>query len=127
MLHFLLHEPLVSAIKSTDFGYIPALDYLSGFAAVLVLFFLSSHLISHNLNYSTPYDPANWIRVGNLFSALAIEGHAVVSLFFLLSGFVFTVGSLQGKTDLPRFLPQSISANLSLFSVLSNSRHSVQH
>ena len=99
MLHFLLHEPIVSAMKSTNFGYIPALDHLRGFAAVLVLFFHSSHYISHKLIYGTPYDPANWARAGNPFSALAIEGHTAVSLFFLLSGFVFTVGSLQKKLN----------------------------
>jgi peptidoglycan/LPS O-acetylase OafA/YrhL len=84
MLHFLLHEPIVSAMKSTNFGYIPALDHLRGFAAVLVLFFHSSHFISHKLIYGTPYDPANWARAGNPFSALAIEGHTAVYLLFLV-------------------------------------------
>ena len=115
MLHFLLNEPVVSAMKSTNFGYIPALDHLRGFAAVLVLFFHSSHFISHKLIYGTPYDPANWARAGNPFSALAIEGHTAVSLFFLLSGFVFTVGSLQKKLNYIGFYRNRLLRTYPLF------------
>ena len=115
MLHFLLHEPIVSAMKSTNFGYIPALDHLRGFAAVLVLFFHGSHFISHKLAYGTPYDPANWPTAGNPFSALAIEGHTAVSLFFLLSGFVFTVGSLQKKLNYLGFYRNCLLRTYPLF------------
>tara|TARA_B110000858_G_scaffold66259_1_gene76842 strand:- start:242 stop:1375 length:1134 start_codon:yes stop_codon:yes gene_type:complete len=86
-------------MKSTNFGYIPALDHLRGFAAVLVLFFHGSLFISHKLLYDTPVDLSNWPRVANPFSALVVEGHTAVALFFLLSGFVFTVGSLQKKLN----------------------------
>ena len=115
MLHFLAHEPIASTMKSTNFGYIPALDHLRGFAAVLVLFFHSSHFISHKLIYSTPYDPAKWAKAGNPFSALAIEGHTAVSLFFLLSGFVFTVGSLQKKLNYIGFYRNRLLRTYPLF------------
>ncbi|PCI75122.1 MAG: hypothetical protein COB20_13540 [SAR86 cluster bacterium] len=115
MLHFLLHGPIVSAMKSTNFGYIPALDHLRGFAAVLVLFFHGSHFISHKLAYGTPYDPANWTRTDNPFSALVIEGHTAVSLFFLLSGFVFTVGSLQKKLNYLGFYRNRLLRTYPLF------------
>ncbi len=115
MLHFLAPGPIASTMKSTNFGYIPALDHLRGFAAVLVLFFHGSHFISHKLVYGTPYDPANWTRTGNPFSALAIEGHTAVSLFFLLSGFVFTVGSLQKKLDFRGFYRNRLLRTYPLF------------
>lgn len=115
MLHFLLYEPIASYMKSTNIGYIPALDHLRGFAALLVLFFHSSHFISHKLIYSTPYDPANWARAGNPFSALVIEGHTAVSLFFLLSGFVFTVGSLQKKLNFLGFYRNRLLRTYPLF------------
>ena len=86
-------------MKSTNFGYIPALDHLRGFAAVLVLFFHGSLFISHKLTYGTTFDLTNWPRTSNPFSALIVEGHTAVSLFFLLSGIVFTVGSLQEKLN----------------------------
>ena len=115
MLHFLAQGPIASTMKSTNFGYIPALDHLRGFAAVLVLFFHGSHFISHKLAYGTPYDPANWTRTGNPFSALAIEGHTAVSLFFLLSGFVFTVGSLQKKLNYRGFYRNRLLRTYPLF------------
>lgn len=115
MLHFLAHEPIASTMESTNFRYIPALDHLRGFAAVLVLFFHSSHFISHKLIYSTPYDPAKWAKAGNPFSALAIEGHTAVSLFFLLSGFVFTVGSLQKKLNYLGFYRNRLLRTYPLF------------
>lgn len=86
-------------MKSTNFGYIPALDHLRGFAAVLVLFFHGALFITHKLTYGTPLDLNNWPKVSNPFSALVVEGHTAVALFFLLSGFVFTVGSLQKKLN----------------------------
>jgi len=115
MLHFLLYEPIASYMKSTNIGYIPALDHLRGFAALLVLFFHSSHFISHKLIYGTPYDPAKWARAGNPFSALVIEGHTAVSLFFLLSGFVFTVGSLQKKLNFLGFYRNRLLRTYPLF------------
>jgi len=102
-------------MKSTNFGYIPALDHLRGFAAVLVLFFHGSHFISHKLAYGTPYDPVNWPTAGNPLSALVIEGHTAVSLFFLLSGFVFTVGSLHKKLNYLGFYRNRLLRTYPLF------------
>jgi len=115
MLHFQSEGPIASSMKSTNFGYIPALDHLRGFAAVLVLFFHGSHFISHKLAYGTPYDPANWPTAGNPLSALVIEGHTAVSLFFLLSGFVFTVGSLHKKLNYLGFFRNRLLRTYPLF------------
>jgi len=115
MLHFLARGPIATPMKSTNFGYIPALDHLRGFAAVLVLFFHGAHFISHKLAYGTPYDPANWPSTGNPFAALAVEGHTAVSLFFLLSGFVFTVGSLQSNLNFRGFYRNRLLRTYPLF------------
>ncbi len=115
MLHFPFPAPISGSMKSANFGYIPALDHLRGFAALLVLFFHSTHLVSHKLIYATPYNPANWPKAGNPFSALMLEGHTAVSLFFLLSGFVFTVGSLHKKLDYPGFYRNRLLRTYPLF------------
>lgn len=102
-------------MKSKNFGYIPALDHLRGFAALLVLYFHGSHFIYHKLVYGTPYDPANWPRAGNPLSALMIEGHTAVSLFFVLSGFVFTVGSLEKNLNYRGFFRNRLLRTYPLF------------
>ncbi len=90
-------------MKSNNIGYIPALDHLRGFAAVLVLFFHGLHYISWGIESTAPYNPSNWPVASNPLLALVIEGHTAVSLFFVLSGFVFTVGSLHKQLDYTGF------------------------
>lgn len=102
-------------MQSKNFGYIPALDHLRGFAALLVLYFHGSHFIYHKIVFGTPYDPVNWPRAGNPLSALAIEGHTAVSLFFVLSGFVFTVGSLDKKLHYAGFYRNRLLRTYPLF------------
>ncbi len=102
-------------MQSKNFGYIPALDHLRGFAALLVLYFHGSHFIYHKIVFGTPYDPVNWPRAGNPLTALAIEGHTAVSLFFVLSGFVFTVGSLDKKLNYVGFYRNRLLRTYPLF------------
>ena len=102
-------------MQSKNFGYIPALDHLRGFAALLVLYFHGSHFIYHKIVFGTPYDPANWPQAGNPLSALAIEGHTAVSLFFVLSGFVFTVGSLDRRLHYAGFYRNRLLRTYPLF------------
>ena len=90
-------------MKSSNFGYIPALDHLRGLAALLVFFFHSCHLIAHKLQSDLPYDLSFWPTAENPFSSLILEGHTAVSLFFVLSGFVFTVGSSNRKLNFTGF------------------------
>ena len=71
-------------MKSSNFGYIPALDHLRGLAALLVLYFHSCHLIAHKLQSDVPYDLSFWPRANNPFSSLILEGHTAVSLFLYL-------------------------------------------
>ncbi len=102
-------------MKSSNFGYIPALDHLRGFAALLVLFFHGAHFISHDIIHGGPYDPANWPLASNPLTALAIEGHTAVSLFFVLSGFVFTVGALHKKLEFVGFFRNRLLRTYPLF------------
>ena len=102
-------------MKSANYRYIPALDHLRGFAALLVLFFHGSHFITYKITYGTAYDPSNWFKANNPFSALVIEGHTAVSLFFVLSGFVFTVGAIEKKLDYFGFYRNRILRTYPLF------------
>tara|TARA_B100000945_G_scaffold24922_1_gene17417 strand:- start:2145 stop:3269 length:1125 start_codon:yes stop_codon:yes gene_type:complete len=102
-------------VKSANYQYIPALDHLRGFAAILVLFFHGGHFITHEISFGTAYDPSNWFKAANPFSALVIEGHTAVSLFFVLSGFVFTVGAIEKKVSYLGFYGNRILRTYPLF------------
>jgi len=102
-------------MRSSNFGYIPALDHLRGFAALLVLFFHGCHLISHKLQSNVPYDLSFWPRAENPFSSLILEGHTAVSLFFVLSAFVFTVGSTNRDLNFTGFYRNRLLRTYLLF------------
>lgn len=66
-------------MKSRNIGYIPEVDHLRLFAALLVFGFHFFHFYAGNWR---PYPDRP-------FFGLITEGHTGVSLFFLLSGFIF--------------------------------------
>ena len=102
-------------MKSSNFGYIPALDHLRGFAALLVLFFHGCHLITHKLQSDVAYNLSFWPLAENPFTSLIIEDHTVVSLFFVLSAFVFTVGSSQRELNFVGFYRNRLLRTYPLF------------
>ena len=102
-------------MKSSNFGYIPALDHLRGFAALLVLFFHGCHLITHKLQSDVAYNLSFWPLAENPFTSLIIEGHTAVSLFFVLSAFVFTVGSSQRELNFVGFYRKRLLRTYPLF------------
>ncbi|MDP1933044.1 MAG: acyltransferase [Gammaproteobacteria bacterium] len=105
-------------MKSSNIGYIPSVDHLRGFAAILVVIFHGLHYISHGILYDTPFDGANWPVAPDIFTSLLIEGHTAVSLFFVISGFIFTYGALGKKIIYVEFLRNRFLRTYPLFLVL---------
>jgi peptidoglycan/LPS O-acetylase OafA/YrhL len=64
-----------------------ALDHVRAFAALLVLMAHSLHNFSRGI---FPKETGPWITTNNLFYSFIAEGHAGVSLFLVLSGYLFT-------------------------------------
>ncbi|MBL6745619.1 MAG: acyltransferase [Pseudomonadales bacterium] len=102
-------------MKSQNFSYIPALDHLRGFAAILVALFHGVLFIHHRLMYDREFDDTHWLEATNLFSALIIEGHTAVSLFFVLSGFIFTFGLINTELKYFKFLKNRFLRTYPLF------------
>ena len=86
-----------NAVKSKNITYLPAIDHLRAFAALLIIFYHGLHVIASTLLYGTMPQTENWPRVRNPLTAFLIEGHTAVALFMVLSGFIFTFGC-EGKT-----------------------------
>ncbi len=78
---------------SKNIRYVPAIDHLRAYAALLVLLFHMS------FRHSNP-----WPRAGNPFTAAIYEGHTGVALFLVLSGFIFTYGSAGRAIDYKTFI-----------------------
>ncbi|MFP5517522.1 MAG: acyltransferase family protein [Alphaproteobacteria bacterium] len=76
--------------KSVNITYLPRLDHLRAFAALIVLYYHSLQLL--------PQSPGGgqiegWIHTKSPFLAMVVEGHTGVALFMVLSGFIFTWGA----------------------------------
>jgi peptidoglycan/LPS O-acetylase OafA/YrhL len=76
-------------MKSVNSSYIPAVDHIRAFAAVLVLFQHSHAFIGGRLAFG-PGGSLDAVRASTPLDAIMIEGHTGVSLFMVLSGFIFT-------------------------------------
>lgn len=96
-------------MKSRNIGYIPELDHLRLFAALLVFGF---HFFHFNVGTWRSYpDQPFW--------ALITEGHTGVSLFFVLSGFIFmTIAQANEEIRYAAFLRNRILRIAPLFLVV---------
>jgi peptidoglycan/LPS O-acetylase OafA/YrhL len=73
-------------MRSTNVGYMPRLDHLRLLAALLVFAF---HFYHHVAGGFQAHPKASWL-------APVVEGHTGVTLFFVLSGFLFMTIALRG-------------------------------
>lgn len=84
-------------MQSRNIEYIPAVDHLRGFAALLIVAYHGVSLIAYELKYARPFAFDHWLEASNPLQALLFEGHTAVSLFMVLSGFIFTVGVYRAR------------------------------
>ena len=92
-------------MKSHNLEYIPALDHLRFLAASLVFVFHAFH-----------QTVGGWKASPELYAwGFITEGHTGVSLFFVLSGFVFMTIGLQGEIRYAAFLKNRLLRIFPLF------------
>ena len=102
-------------MRSTNIKYIPAVDQLRGFAALLIVFYHGYHVISYHLLYGEPYKSDKWPDATNPLHAFLIEGHTAVAMFMVLSGFIFTIGSFGKHVSYKQFLKNRFLRTYPLF------------
>ncbi|WP_452026722.1 acyltransferase family protein [Azospirillum palustre] len=76
--------------KSVNITYLPRLDHLRAFAALIVLYYHSFQLLPQSAGRNLI---EGWVHTKNPLLAMVVEGHTGVALFMVLSGFIFTWGA----------------------------------
>jgi peptidoglycan/LPS O-acetylase OafA/YrhL len=85
--------------------YLPAVDHLRCFAALLVMFYHGFELLGAQLAEPASFDgPRDWVHTLNPFVALVQEGHSGVSLFIVLSGFILSLGTIDKGISYFKFI-----------------------
>lgn len=91
-------------MKSQNVGYMAELDHIRGFAALTILLYHGLHVFSYQIRFNEPFSFSNWIETNNPFMALLVEAHISLSLFMVLSGFIFSYGNTGRDIQYKRFL-----------------------
>lgn len=105
-------------MKSQNIQYLPAVDHLRGFAAILIFVYHVYILLGHQIEFGAPFMFTRWPDADNIVAALVIEGHTAVSLFMVLSGFIFTIGAYQATLSYVDFLRNRLLRTYPLFVLL---------
>ncbi len=80
--------------QSQNRTYLPAVDHLRAFAALLIVFYHGLHVFSAHHLPGGARPAGDWIFTQNPLMAVVIEGHTAVAMFMVLSGFILTHGTL---------------------------------
>lgn len=109
-------------MESKNIKYIPHLDHLRAYAALLIVFYHATQLVWHQWAYNGPFLPQYWtshrLVVDNPFVAFILEGHTAVALFMVLSGFIFTFGTYQRRISYKKFIINRLLRTYPLFVLL---------
>lgn len=92
-------------LRSFNRSYMPEIDHLRAYAALIILLYHGLQLIGSPIIYGRSFDSSvPWPQPNNPLMLLIVEGHSAVSLFIVLSGFILSVGVLDKTIDYGRFI-----------------------
>ncbi len=105
-------------MHSRNVRYLPAVDHLRLFAAVLIVLYHGWHDLFEKFARADGSLPGGWPRSHNPLWTLLLEGHTAVALFMVLSGFIFTYGAFGREVRYGAFLKNRLLRIYPLFVVV---------
>jgi peptidoglycan/LPS O-acetylase OafA/YrhL len=97
--------------------YMPEVDHLRAFAALLVLFYHGFQLIGAQLVHGAGFNVSFWVYASNPVISVIEEGHSGVALFIVLSGFILSLGAVGKTIDFRKFLTARVLRIYPMFMV----------
>jgi len=105
-------------MRSPNIRYLPAVDHLRAYAALLIVFYHGLHLFSYHARFQQDFGIDHWLQPANPLLAALAEGHTAVALFMVLSGFILTLGALDGGVSAWGFIRNRLLRTYPLFLLL---------
>jgi len=102
-------------MRSSNIKYLPAIDHLRAYAALLIIFYHGLHLFGWEFRFGTPFNFSEWPQTNNPIQAILLEGHTAVAFFMVLSGFIFTLGCYRHKISYSGFIRNRFLRTYPLF------------
>ena len=102
-------------MRSSNIKYLPEIDHLRAFAALLIIIYHGLHLYTWEFRFQTAFEFTQWATVTNPLQAFLLEGHTAVAFFMVLSGFIFTLGCYQQKISYTGFIRNRFLRTYPLF------------
>ena len=75
-------------------AYLYPVDHLRAFAVIMVVLYHSTQILRPVATGEAPGTGPDWLYSTNPLQTFVFEGHTGVALFMVLSGFIFTIGTL---------------------------------
>lgn len=107
-------------MRSSNREYLASVDHVRAVAAILIVLYHGGQLFSAMIRHNSGFDPSrDWLYSRNPLMTTIFEGHTAVALFMVLSGFIFTVGTLGHEVSFRRFMTNRLLRIYPLFLLLT--------
>ncbi|CRK59119.1 Acyltransferase [Alloactinosynnema sp. L-07] len=106
-------------MRSDNRPYLAPVDHLRAVAVLLVILFHGAQVLGAHIGFGRPFNgQTDWPTSVNPLSTIIFEGHTGVSLFMVLSGFIFTVGTFGHDVSFRHFMANRLLRIYPLFLLL---------
>ena len=106
-------------MRSPNLRYLPAVDHVRAFAALLIVFYHGLHVFSYQARFGKEFGIDHWLQPANPLLAALAEGHTAVALFMVLSGFILTLAALPDGVRWLGFIRNRLLRTYPLFVLLT--------